>query len=208
MAKIIRWLPVEVAEADVRDYIHNKALRPGTVPVEPAELHVEYALARQAIRTGLAVARSGWPAQRGQYATGLLPPMDPILAGGAALARAPRPGYAALVLLDAVQPVGVTTLVLDPYSLMPALGAAAGPLPLATVQVLESGGFASLGTFVSPGGPGRAGVLGVAGGALGLVVDARGRPLQVPSDPGKRRELNQKWLWDIGGLEWASGPGL
>ncbi|OGO15197.1 MAG: hypothetical protein A2Y93_00755 [Chloroflexi bacterium RBG_13_68_17] len=259
MAKIIRWLPVEVAEADVRDYIHNKALRPGTVPVEPAELHVEYALARQAIRTGLAVARSGWPAQRGQYATGLLPPMDPILAGGAALARAPRPGYAALVLLDAIQPIGVTTLVLDPYSLMPALGAAAGPLPLATVQVLESGGFASLGTFVSPvghgrrgrpvlrlrldregkgdslegevrygqlvsvplaqgeyarltlrpergfdlgfGGPGRAGVLRVAGGALGLVVDARGRPLQVPSDPGKRRELNQKWLWDIGGLE-------
>jgi hypothetical protein len=259
LSKVVRWLPMEGSESEVRDYIHNKALRPGTVPVEPAELHMEFALARQVIRSALFAARGSWPQGRGRRLSSFLPLMEPILAGGATLARSPRPGYAALTLLDALQPVGVTTLVVDPYSLIPALGAAAGPLPLATVQVLESGGFASLGTVVAPagrgrrgrpalrirldreargdslegevrlgqlvvvplaqgefarltvrpergfdvgfGGPGKAGVVRVAGGAVGLIVDARGRPLQLPSDPARRRELNQKWLWDIGALE-------
>ncbi len=257
LSKVTRWLPIDMAEDEVRDYIYNKALHPASIPTEPEELHVEYALARQLIRTAVLEARSSWPMLRTALASELLPPMEPVLATGGALARASRSGYAALVLLDALQPVGVTTLVLDPYSLAPALGAAAGPLPMATVQVLESGSFISLGTVVSPvgrgrmgrpalrlrldregegesiegevrfgqlvvvplspgqhgrltlrpergfdvgfGGPGKAGVVRVSGGAVGLIIDARGRPVQLPSDPGRRRELNQKWLWDIGG---------
>jgi hypothetical protein len=50
------------------------------------------------------------------------------------------------------------------------------------------------------GGPGKAGALRVSGGAVGLIIDARGRPLQLARDGGRRRELNQKWLWDIGAL--------
>jgi len=42
--------------------------------------------------------------------------------------------------------------------------------------------------------------LRVSGGAVGLIIDARGRPLQLARDGGRRRELNQKWLWDIGAL--------
>jgi len=41
----------------------------------------------------------------------------------------------------------------------------------------------------------------VAGGVLGIVIDARGRPLELSRDPGRRRELNQKWLYDIGALQ-------
>jgi hypothetical protein len=163
-----------------------------------------------------------------------------------------------LALLDALQPTGIATLVLDPYNLTPGLGVAAGPLPMAAVQALDSGSFVSLGTVVSPvgrgrpgrpvlrlklerergetaegeirlgqlavlpmrqgdfgkltlrpergfdvgfGAPGKAGALRVAGGAVGLIIDARGRPLQGPKDPGRARDLNQKWLWDIGALE-------
>ena len=36
-------------------------------------------------------------------------------------------------------------------------------------------------------------------GALGVVIDARGRPLQLPSDAVRRRELFKKWLWTLGG---------
>jgi hypothetical protein len=40
----------------------------------------------------------------------------------------------------------------------------------------------------------------VEGGALGLLVDARGRPLarHLPADPEMRRDLIQQWLWDMG----------
>jgi hypothetical protein len=39
----------------------------------------------------------------------------------------------------------------------------------------------------------------VAGGALGLIIDARGRPIGLPSDPEKRRAKVQEWFWDVGG---------
>jgi hypothetical protein len=254
--KIARWLPFEMAESDIHDYLSNKALHPGTLPVEPTELHLEYALARQALRTALGLARASWPEVRGQHGAESMPALEPILASGGPLARCPRPGYTVLVLLDSLQPSGVSTLVLDPYSLMPAMGAAASVLPMASVQVLESGSFVSLATVVSPvgqgrfgrpvlrlrlerddggeavegevrlgqmvtiplgqgqhakltlrpergfdvgcGGNGKAGILRVAGGAVGVVIDARGRPLRLPVDPARRIEMIQKWMWDLG----------
>lgn len=39
----------------------------------------------------------------------------------------------------------------------------------------------------------------VEGGALGLVIDARGRPITLPADAEKRRAKVQQWYWDIGG---------
>lgn len=254
--EVVRWLPIEVDPRRVLDYIHNKAIEPASVPMTLDDLHVEFALARELMRVGLELARPGWPSRVGKVTGKILPALEPVLASGAVLARAPHPGYAALALLDALQPVGITTLVLDPHSIAPALGAAALVMPMATVQVLSSGNFVSLGTVVAPvgrarqgrpavqvrlerdlqsdslegearfgqlialplglgetgrltlrpergfdvgfGGPGKAGSLKVAGGALGLIIDARGRPIELPPDDGTRVEVNRKWLWDIG----------
>jgi hypothetical protein len=52
---------------------------------------------------------------------------------------------------------------------------------------------------VGMGGPGRGGSVRVIGGVLGVVIDARGRPLSLPGDAGRRRELFKKWLWTLGG---------
>jgi hypothetical protein len=48
-------------------------------------------------------------------------------------------------------------------------------------------------------GPGKSGVVTVTGGALGVIIDARGRPLQLPTDPVRRRELIKKWHYTVGG---------
>jgi hypothetical protein len=50
-------------------------------------------------------------------------------------------------------------------------------------------------------GPGRMPrePMNVAGGALGVVFDGRGRPLNFPVDAGRRRELVKKWSWSLGG---------
>jgi hypothetical protein len=42
-------------------------------------------------------------------------------------------------------------------------------------------------------GPGKGTSIQVVGGLFGLVVDARGRPLEIPKDPAKRRSLLMKW---------------
>lgn len=39
----------------------------------------------------------------------------------------------------------------------------------------------------------------VEGGTLGLILDARGRPIVLPSEAEKRRTKIQQWYWDVGG---------
>jgi hypothetical protein len=48
-------------------------------------------------------------------------------------------------------------------------------------------------------GPGQPHTVTIRGGAVGLVIDARGRPLMLPDDESKRQTLLRQWLWDIGG---------
>jgi hypothetical protein len=52
---------------------------------------------------------------------------------------------------------------------------------------------------IGMGGAGRGGTLNVVGSALGVVIDARGRPLTLPEDPDRRKEIYRKWLWMLGG---------
>lgn len=252
---IARWLPFELASGELDAFVINKELHPTSIPPDVRELLIEQALAREAIRATLKVARPGWPRSGSRSIGTWLPPMEPIVGSGAVLTRAPRPGQAALTLLDALEPMGVTQLLLDVYNLMPVLGAIATASPLAAVQAIENGGLFLLGTAVMPVGrvrtgevvlgvkmsyetggdlevevaagtleilplpagqqarlelrprrgvdigygPGRGGKpLTVKGGAVGLIIDARGRPLALPDDAEQRRQQIQQWLWDVG----------
>ena len=253
---IQRWIPLEVGEEYIRDYIFNKKIHPASLPVSIEDLAIEQALARQAIRRAIFAAEDGFPKKIGRSGIGMLPWFEPILATGSVLTKAPSAGQSLLTLLDAVQPTSITTIVLDQSNLAAALGAAAPINPCLSVQVLESSAFLSLATVITPisntrpgtpilrlhvtyesgdetsfdikqgtlealpiplgeaarlrlqplhrsdvgmGGPGRGGGVRVVGGVLGVVIDARGRPIRLPRDPSRRQDLYKKWLWTLGG---------
>ncbi len=145
---VLRWLSFEATEDEITDYVWNKTLHPATVPETQRDLEIEYALVREAIRSAVATAREAW----GAASSVGLPPLSPVIGMGSALASPVNPGLSALLLLDALQPVGVTAFRLDPYSLMAALGSIAYVEPLAVVQVLETGGLTKLGTAICPAG--------------------------------------------------------
>src|SRR5262249_57841893 len=96
----------------------------GGLPATLRELELEHALAREAIALALRA-----PGAR----IGGLHPLDVIVGTGGVLANAPDPAMAALILLDALQPRGVTSLVLDtgPISNMLGAVAALGNIPAA-----------------------------------------------------------------------------
>ena len=48
--QIMRWVPFDIEEADLRDRIKNKMIRPTTIPQLMQELQVEQAIAREALR--------------------------------------------------------------------------------------------------------------------------------------------------------------
>jgi hypothetical protein len=254
--EILRWIPLEVGDDYLRDYIFNKKIHPASIPVSTEDLAIEQAIARQAIRSALLAAEPGFPKKVRRSEVGMLPWFEPIVATGSVLTRAPTAGHSLLTLIDAVQPTSITTLVLDQSNLAASLGAAASVNPILAVQVLESSAFLSLATVISPisntrpgtpilrlrvtyesgdetsfdikqgtlealpipmgesarirlqplhrsdvgmGGPGRGGSVRVVGGILGVVIDARGRPLRLPRDTSRRQEIYKKWLWTLGG---------
>lgn len=255
---LTRWLPTAMSDDEVHGLLINREIHPASIPQTPGELWVEHALAREAIRTTLEIARPGWKPGTAQPYPHLLPLCDTIVVSGGVLTHAPRPGQTALIVLDALQPIGVCTLVLDVHGLAPALGNVAALKPLAAVETLDSGGFVNLATVVAPvptsrtrrgetalgvqvtyddgskvnvevhygnlevlpllpgqqavlelrpsrnfdvglGGPGKGGQRSVSGGLVGLIIDARGRPLRLPGTPEQRQGQMQQWLWDMGG---------
>ena len=58
-------------------------------------------------------------------------------------------GQSLLLLLDAIQPVGIMPVLLDQNNLLPLLGVAASRSHYLPVQVIELGAFIGLGTVVS-----------------------------------------------------------
>jgi len=255
--EIMKWVTLDIQADTLRDYLFQKSIYPGSLPVTTEDLAIEQALARQALYMALNSLSKDFPSHVRRASPALAPYFEPILACGSVLTRAPTLGQSLLMLLDGIQPVGITTMILDQNYLLPALGAAASRNSILPIQILESGAFLGLATVVAPYsksraatpilkgrlvyqdgnesrvdikqgtlevfplpvgqsgrlylqpshhtdigfGPGQTieGGIPVTGTALGLVIDARGRPLRLSADAARRREIAKKWLWILGG---------
>jgi len=172
---IARWLTFEPAPNEIMDYAWNKTLRPATVPEISRELELEYALARELIRAAMQTSRQGW---QGVPINAPLPPMQPIIGVGSVLAQPINAGIGALLLLDALQPLGIVDLRLDPYGVMASMGSLIHLEPLMVVQVLETGGLLNLATAICPSGKAS----GTALEARITYADGRSREVRMPSN--------------------------
>jgi hypothetical protein len=246
--RISRWLPFTISEDELRQYVMNRMMHPQVVPTSLRDLQIAQAFAREAI---ILTLETGAHAQSKQFSA------DLILATGGVLAHAPKYGQAMMILLDALQPRGVTSMVLDRTMLISQLGAVATVAPVAAVQVNENDAVMHrLGTCVVPFGdlpPGQTALkvdveysngrkvtvdvtsgsievialqvneqallslypaptvdvgLGpgeraraaeeIDGGLVGLVIDARGRPLVLAQDDAERQARLLQWMQVMG----------
>src|SRR5262249_60669097 len=99
---VMPWLSKPASEDEIREYVLTRMLRPRALPATPRELELEHALAREAIALALRA-----PGSR----IGGLHPLDVVVGTGGVLANVPQPAVGALILLDALQPPGGTSLV-------------------------------------------------------------------------------------------------
>ncbi len=252
---IMRWLQLDISANMLREYMFQKSLYPASIPATKEEVAITQALARQALYLAVRTVQKDFPVHARPTRNGVMPPLDLILGAGGVISEGTSLGQSLLLLLDAIQPVGIMPVLLDQNNLLPLLGVAASRSHYLPVQVIESGAFIGLGTVISviasanygdqvlrarlsyadgtearaevkfggleilplPNGqtarlslqpfhradaglgPGKNGTVTVTGGALGVVIDARGRPLQIPNDPVRRRELMKRWSYAVGG---------
>jgi len=266
IANILRWVPFAVDEVELRNRIKNKMIRPTTIPQTLEDLVIEQAIAREALRLAfdqhraLAVGLKGVQTERTisditqQTASGStlvnLLELGLLIGSGGVLSHAPRRVQAALMMIDAFLPEGLTELAVDSIFMAPQLGVLSTVHPEAATQVFDRDCLIRLGSVLAPIGAGRSGQpcltveiaaegrpgvdrrvpfgtltllplpaegivrltaapergfdlglgrgraleTGIRGGAVGLIVDTRGRrPFALPDDPHARIEKLREW---------------
>lgn len=151
LESITRWIPYDIPDSDVRDYLHQKSLFPSMIPMTRETLAIEQALARQILRHATQRTLDRWPGTEMSF--------ERVFLSGATLAQAATPAQSLLMALDGLQLVGVNVLLLDPYGLSQALGAIAGTNTLLPSQIFESGSYANLATVLCPVSDARPGTV-------------------------------------------------
>jgi hypothetical protein len=147
-ALIRKWLPFNITKSDLMNYAANKMLRPASVPAALRDAYIEHAMLKAAIQTLLTAARPTWK-DRDASQFGV------IIGAGSALHGVGDPAYTALLILDALQPTGITTIYSDPFALVPALGSIVNTHPETVVQVLDGNNLELIGTSFSLSGTPR-----------------------------------------------------
>ncbi len=268
MANVLRWVhldPEIMDERELRNRIKNKMIRPTTIPQTQEALIFEQAVAREALRLAyiqhkeFATTLKGVQQQRtvgdtfsqevgGQSIVNNMT-LDLLVASGGVLSHAPRMNQTAMMLIDAFEPEGFTTLAKDSIFMMPHLGVLAEVHDQAALEVFERDCLIYLGTCIAAKGTGKVGKpcftyviegeslndrgemkcgelklipLGpdeyvnvtiepargfdfgagpgkkitrkARGGTVGLILDARGRPLALPEQRKQAQDAMTRWV--------------
>lgn len=170
---IMRWLPIELDERDLRNRIRNKMIRPTTIPSALEDLKIEQAIAREALRLAfeqhksMAVGLKGVQQERtisdafDQSMTGEslidLMTLNLIIGSGGTLSHAPRRNQAALMIIDAFLPEGITRLAVDSIFMMPHLGVLSTVHEKSATEVFNKDCLIPLGCCIAPVGEGKQG---------------------------------------------------
>ena len=166
--QILRWVPFDINESDLRNMIKNKMIRPTTIPQKLEELVLEQAIANEALKYAFiqhkefAVALKGAQKKReisdafSQTTSGNsivnMMTLDLLVGSGGVLSHAPRRHQTAMLLINSFLPEGVTRLAVDSIFMMPQLGVLAEISPKAATEVFEKDCLVHLGTCVAPVG--------------------------------------------------------
>ena len=168
LENVMRWVPFDMDERDLRNRVKNKMIRPTTIPQMMEELIFEQAIAKEALRLAFiqhksfATALKGIQQQRtigdaftqelgGQTLVNMMS-LNMLIGSGGVLSHAPRRQQAALMLIDGFLPEGITRLAVDSIFMMPQLGVLSTVHAKAATQVFDKDCLIHLGTCIAPVG--------------------------------------------------------
>ena len=203
--RVRRWLPWPVDAPALVERIYNRALWPGAVPGTELALALEMALSREAIAHLLREAMSAG------CDVAAMREARSILATGR-IASFPRLAQTLLTVVDGLEPTGVTSVWREPDDGRAARMALVLTVPerATKLRLVHANGReerrVSRGSFdlLALGGEVDLSIGRLRGtgnvGALGLLIDARGRPLALPHRDAERLPVVARHHATVGAL--------
>jgi uncharacterized protein (TIGR01319 family) len=173
LPNVMRWVPFDMDERALRNRVKNKMIRPTTIPQSMEDLIFEQAIAKEALRLAFIQHKSfatelkGIQQQRtiadafeqsssGETLVNMMS-LDMLIGSGGVLSHAPRRQQAAMMMMDAFAPEGITRLAVDSIFMMPQLGVLSDVHEKAAIEVFEKDCLIHLGTCVAPVGSAKEG---------------------------------------------------
>jgi len=228
---IMRWIASGLSERDMRNIIVNKCIHPTRLPNGEAELEVEQAIAREALRLALRTHRQlsvrvgsaetgDWtraqfwndPNIRPEFAEEeyiRMTDVDMLFGCGGVLSHSPHRWQAAMMLVDGLAPIGITDLGLDSVFMAPHLGMLARYSVEAAYNTFVDECYLPLGTCVALGGKIQPGSpvaeVYMQGRDLDDVFDVVGGEVKVI--PVDKRDVVNVRLVPADGIDAGGGPG-
>ncbi|MDP2173671.1 MAG: glutamate mutase L [Candidatus Cloacimonadaceae bacterium] len=172
---LMRWLPNDIDESDLRNYIANKTINPTSNPRTSNEYRIEHALAREALAMALVQHRQM------HYNTGKLGYMDKLknaeydkyemifeymreerkyvfshsgvdvlMGAGGIFAHAQNHAQCALILIDSFRPKGITEIWIDRRFISPHLGVLSEVDPTAASHLMARDCIEKLALHIAP----------------------------------------------------------
>lgn len=225
MANVLRWVHFDMDERELRNRVKNKMIRPTTIPQTQEALVFEQAVAREALRLAyiqhkeFATTLKGVQQQRtvgdtfsqevgGQSIVNNMT-LDLLVASGGVLSHAPRMHQTAMMLIDAFEPEGFTTLAKDSIFMMPHLGVLAEVHPQAALEVFERDCLIYLGTCVAAKGLAKPGKPCFSYAIEGSTLNEKGEIAfgelkLLPLGPGETATVS---IEPARGFDFGAGPG-
>src|SRR5437773_1901279 len=201
-----RWLPWPIDAPALLERVFNRARLPDVPATTEAAVLLEMALAREAIAHALRNAAEGG------FDVAAMRSAPSILITGR-VASFPKAGQSLLVLVDGLEPTAVSTVFREPDegpAERIAMVVSVIPRRPAKIRIVRASGRSV--ARVIPGSFGLVAMgadvevavngAGVRGhgrsGELGVLIDARGRPLSLPERDGERIPAVARWHTALG----------
>jgi uncharacterized protein (TIGR01319 family) len=181
LKNVTRWLPPELGEREVRNTVGNMMLHEYET-LSPGQKTIQAAVAREAVRLGIEKHKEVASRLKGTIIERTIGDIfeqvlertiinlskTHVVVGKGRVFKDQPALESAMILVDSLEPMGVTEITVDRSSIMPHLGSLLGVNREAALQILVEESLTSLATCVSPEGKAREGEEAV---TVQLVVD-------------------------------------
>jgi len=175
LENLMRWLPEDIDEEILRNYVANKTLDPTDIPHTVSDYRIEHALAREALSMALLQHRQmhyntlkigfldklhnsererfeiifeyGREEEKYRFSPS---DVDVLIGAGGVFAHALNPTQSALILIDAFQPKGITEIRIDRHFISPHLGVLSQVDPEGATHLMTSDCIEHVAMHVAP----------------------------------------------------------
>lgn len=208
---IRNWVPYQIADDEVNDYLNNLVLHPTSIPKTNEESLLDNSINREVIRHAIKSVSRNFNSNIKKISPDFLPLFDLIIVGGESLSNIPDLPTSLLTILDAIQPTGLQQIILDKNNLMSLLGSAIRLNPdLVSQLILDPIAFTNLGFVISPVSHARSGKpvlrirIAYESGHENTITFKKGNIYKIPLQIGQKAKI---LLEPLNRADLGCGPG-